>query len=100
MARLTTSPRIPFPHFYLGWATKEIIAAGRRETAASLWCIHVDADQLTQSIKTSHDLGKASDVSHLNGSVNVRPGDLSLFFFMFMNKSIKMLCRLVLAEPT
>lgn len=52
------------------------------------------------SIKTSHDLGKASDVSHLNGSVNVRPGDLSLFFFMFMNKSIKMLCRLVLAEPT
>lgn len=26
------------------------------------------------SIKTSHALGKASDISHLNGRVNLRPG--------------------------
>lgn len=59
MARLTTSPRIPFPHFYLGWATKEIIAAGRRETAASLWCIHVDADQLTHFVGVKRAAGPA-----------------------------------------
>lgn len=56
VARLTISPRIPFLHVYLEWATKEILA-GRRAAAASLWCIHVDADQLTHLVGGKQQLG-------------------------------------------
>lgn len=58
MSRLTTFSRIPFLlHFCLEWATKEILAAGRREATANLWCTHVDAILLTHLVSVKQQPG-------------------------------------------